>query len=80
MKSLHIRNLDESTLTSLKRRAARHRRSLQKEVDALLEDAAQMIPTKEQSTSRLKLSLKTVSTGNDDSTWDRDSIYSDDGR
>jgi plasmid stability protein len=80
MKSIHIRNLDDTTLLGLKRRAARHRRSLQKEVECLLEDAARMVPIEEQSALSQKLVLKTVSTGNTASNWDRESIYDDDGR
>jgi len=64
----------------LKHRAARHRRSLQKEVESLLEDAAQMAPADEQATLNQKLVLKTVATGKLASIWDRESIYGDDGR
>ena len=80
MKSIHIRNLDDDTLIRLKRRAARHRRSLQKEVESLLVDAAQMSPTEEQTDSSQKLVLKTVATGKPEAQWDRESIYDDDGR
>lgn len=80
MKSIHVRNLDEATLTGLKRRAQRHRRSLQKEVESLLSDAAQMAPAAQVEESATKLNLKTVSTGQVGATWDRQSIYGDDGR
>jgi plasmid stability protein len=80
MKSLHIRNLDEDTLSRLKNRAARHRRSLQKEVESLLIDAAQMAPADEASTPHPRLALKKVATGKSDAKWDRASIYDDDGR
>jgi plasmid stability protein len=43
MKSLHIRNLDEGILLGLKARAERHHRSVQKEVEVLLRDAARMV-------------------------------------
>jgi len=80
MKSIHIRNLDDNTLVGLKRRAARHRRSLQKEVESLLNDAAQMSPAEEPEPLSQKLILKTVSTGRPKAVWDRESIYDDDGR
>jgi len=80
MKSIHIRNLDDGTLIGLKRRAARHRRSLQKEVESLLQDAAQMTPAEEPTLLQQKLILKTVATGSPETKWDRESIYGDDGR
>ena len=76
MKSIHIRDLKEETLQALKRRAARHRRSLQKEMQVLLEDAASMAPPEHKE----KLSLKIVTTGNLKGQWSRNEIYSDDGR
>ncbi|MFP4069132.1 MAG: FitA-like ribbon-helix-helix domain-containing protein [Verrucomicrobiota bacterium] len=80
MKSIHIRNLDDRTLLALKHRAARHRRSLQKEVESLLEDAARMVPVDEAAAKNPKLVLKTVSSGRPAAKWDRASIYGDDGR
>jgi plasmid stability protein len=80
MKSLHIRNLDDATLEGLKRRARRHRRSLQKEVEDLLSDAARMIPPSPVEESRRTLRLNRVSTGHTKSDWTRESIYGDDGR
>lgn len=74
MKSIHIRGVSESTLLGLKRRAARHRRSLQKEVQFLLEEAAQM---QTETTGELKLHL--VETGNS-GTWSREDIYGNEGR
>ena len=78
MKSILIRGLPEDTLARLKHRAKRHRRSLQKEVQALLEDAAQMIPAEESTEPTLKLHI--VHSGKSDSTWSREAIYHDDGR
>jgi plasmid stability protein len=78
MKSLHIRNLDEEVLNGLKQRASRHRRSLQKEVEVLLEDAARMSPPEEN--TKAELELNTVSTGEKGNTWSREAIYGDDGR
>ncbi len=80
MKSLHIRNLDDATLEGLKHRAHRHRRSLQKEVEALLSDAARMLPPASAEDSRRALRLNTVSTGHTQNDWNRESIYGDDGR
>jgi plasmid stability protein len=82
MKSLHIRNLDEKVLTGLKRRAVRHRRSLQKEIEVLLEDAARMSPPEDSIDDEPELKLHTVSTGKkiSQNTWSRDEIYGDDGR
>jgi len=76
MKSVHIRDLKEETLLGLKRRAARHRRSLQKEMQVLLEEAASMAPPD----GKEDFVLNIVSTGKDESKWSRDEIYSDDGR
>lgn len=78
MKSLHIRNLDDEILTGLKQRAARHRRSLQKEIEVLLEDAARMSPPEEKAGA--DLALNTVSTGEKRNNWNRETIYGDDGR
>ncbi|MGC6423528.1 MAG: FitA-like ribbon-helix-helix domain-containing protein [Lentimonas sp.] len=80
MKSIHIRNLDDKVVQGLKQRAARHRRSLQKEVEVLLEDAARMSPPEEDSENTPKFKLNVVSTGQTSSTWSREEIYSDDGR
>lgn len=80
MKSLHIRNLEDATLEGLKRRARRHRRSLQKEVEDLLSDAARMLPPESVEGSRYALRLHTVATGHTQSDWNRESIYGDDGR
>ncbi|MBC9868084.1 MAG: hypothetical protein F7B06_07725 [Opitutae bacterium] len=78
MKSILVRGLHEDTLARLKRRAARHHRSLQKEVQALLEDAAQMIPAEEVAEPKLKLHI--VHSGRSDGNWSRETIYHDDGR
>ena len=78
MKSLHIRDLHEETLSGLKRRAARHRRSLQKEVQLLLEDAARMVPESDPADAQLKLHV--VHSGRRDAGFGRDAIYDDDGR
>lgn len=78
MKSLHIRNLEEETLAGLKVRAKRHHRSLQKEVEVLLKDAASMVAHVEP--VPLMDRLHTVKTGETNGTWSREEIYGDDGR
>lgn len=80
MKSLHIRGLDEAVIEGLKRRARRHRRSLQKEVELVLIDAAQMAPVEGTASASLRDLLHIVSTGQRDDRWGRDEIYGDDGR
>jgi len=80
MKSLHIRNLEDDVLCGLKRRAARHRRSLQKEVESVLADAARMVPVDEAPHPERKLNLRTVHSGNPNADWSRERLYGDDGR
>lgn len=80
MKSLHIRNLDDTVLHGLKRRAIRHHRSLQKEIEVLLEDAARMSPPEEQAGASPRLNLNKVTTGQTATAWNREDIYGDDGR
>lgn len=79
MKSLHIRHLEDDVLFGLKRRAARHRRSLQKEVASVLSDAARMIPGENHAESPLR-NLNFVRTRHEASNWSRDTIYDEDGR
>ena len=61
-------------MLGLKQRAERHRRSLQKEVQVLLEEAARMQPARG---GGLKLHL--ANTGNKGS-WTREEIYGEAGR
>ena len=64
-------------MAGLKRRAQRHRRSLQKEVQVLLEEAARMQPVENEAAERLKLRrVRTGGTG----TWTREDVYGDNGR
>ncbi|MEX0330583.1 MAG: hypothetical protein AB3N64_04085 [Puniceicoccaceae bacterium] len=76
MKAIHIRDLSEETLAGLKRRAARHRRSLQKEAQIILEEAARMQETGE---DKRELRLHRVNTGRRGS-WKREEMYGEDGR
>lgn len=79
MKSIHIRQVEDHTLEGLKRRAKLHRRSLQKEIEALLEDAAKMIPEVAEETS-VAAELRMVTGVRTESEWSRKEIYNDDGR
>ncbi len=75
MKSLHIRGVPEPTIDRLKRRAARHHRSLQGELLALLEEAAQQFSADDEEA----FELLTVKTGRRQP-WTRGEIYEDDAR
>ena len=76
MKSLHIRDVDPNILAALKRLAKSHRRSLQGELQAILERAARTAPPEQPEA----MSWVTVETGRSTSTWSRSEIYDDDGR
>ena len=72
MKSLHIRGVPETTIERLKQRAARHHRSLQGELQALLEDAARhAVPE-----SSPNFEIKKVRTQGGQN-WSREVIYED---
>lgn len=72
MKSLHIRDVPEQTIERLKRRASRHHRSLQGELQALLEEAAKQAIGGDIA----EFSLHTVKTqGHQD--WSREGLYED---
>lgn len=76
MAAVHIRDVPEEVLDALKRRAARHERSLQRELRHLLfaiaaeEPSGQPLPP---------ISLR-LSTAHPESGWSREEIYGDDGR
>jgi plasmid stability protein len=72
MKSLHIRDVPEQTIERLKRRASRHHRSLQGELQALLEEAAKQAASDDTS----EFTLQTVRTQGDQN-WSREGIYED---
>ena len=74
MKSLHIRDISDVTLTKLKMRAQLHHRSLQGEVLSLLEEAAkQMLPMNgnEFSLHVVKVNRKSAKS------WSRKDAYED---
>ncbi len=76
MPSVLVRNLPQDVVAALKRRAAAHHRSLQKELLSLLEKAADDAPPVEPWPA-LRLTLAPESTEAD---WSREAIYGDDGR
>ena len=76
MSSVHIRDVQPATLDALKRLARSHHRSLQGELRAILDRAAQFAPPDED--TRL-LDLVTTRTGHAAS-WNRDEIYGPEGR
>lgn len=80
MKSIHIREVEDEVLAALKRRARRHRRSLQKEIHSLMDDAARMTPSETDGSRDPLDTLKTVSIGRRSTSWSRDSYYGDEGR
>ena len=74
MKSVHIRDIPAQTLERLKRRAKLHHRSLQGELHAILESAAELPVPEEESAFR----LLTVAVGGEG--WSREEIYGDEAR
>ena len=75
MSSIHIRQVEPATLAALKRLARIHHRSLQGELRAILDRAAQLAPEED----REGIHLVTVRTGQT-ATWSREEIYGSDGR
>lgn len=75
MKSILIRNVEPRILERLKRLARSHRRSLQGEIHAILDQAIRLLPDEAEE----ELELFTVNTGRS-SSWSREEIYGDDGR
>ena len=80
MKSLHIRNLDDEVLFGLKKRAQRHHRSVQKEVEVLLRDAAEMIRFDPDSGGSPLQKLNVVETSREENSWSREEMYGHEGR
>jgi len=76
MPAVHVRDLPEEVLAALKRRAARHERSLQRELRHLLCVVAQEEPSGEP-VPPIELRL---SDARPTSSWRREEIYGDDGR
>ncbi|WP_161893614.1 FitA-like ribbon-helix-helix domain-containing protein [Gordonia spumicola] len=76
MPALHIRDVSEETIASLKRRAHRHGRSVQQELRNVLDRVAAEPLTEAR---RKPLNLNTVDTGVA-ATFDRADLYGDDER
>lgn len=76
MAAVHVRNVPEEVLDALKRRAARHERSLQKELRYLLCAIAEEEPSREP-LPPIELRLADA---RPTSSWQREETYEDDGR
>ena len=76
MPSILIRNVPPTTLRALKRLARGHRRPLEEELRVILDRAAQLAPTRDNTGP---LDLVTVKTEGSTS-WSREEIYGDDER
>lgn len=76
MKAIHVRDIEENTLESLKRLAKRHHRSLQGELHYILENAAEQ--DKENYITE-ELNLFTVDS-HSETLWSREEIYDDSTR
>lgn len=77
MPAIQIRDVPPEVIAALKRRAARHERSLEGELRYILAALAKEEPT------RLPvppLRLKLAEGAPSDNTWSREAIYGDDGR
>ncbi len=75
MKSILIRDVEPQVLERIKRLARSHRRSLQGEIHAILDQAARLAPEE----TGDALELVTVNTGGT-SSWNREEIYANQGR
>ena len=73
MPDVLIRNLPDELLNALKSQAHLHRRSVQKELHAIIANAVQAKPLEQ----KIDLILSTAKPQTECS-WDRESIYSDD--
>ena len=76
MPALLVRALTEETVAALKRRAQRHRRSLQKELRRIIEEAAKEAPA----ARPLPPIALHMSKARHRASWRREEIYGDDGR
>jgi len=76
MPAIQIRDVPSEVITALKRRAARHERSLEGELRYILAAIARDEPSE---TPLPPLNLK-LSQASPTMTWSREEIYGDDGR
>jgi plasmid stability protein len=78
MPAIHVRDVPAEILASLRRRAASHGRSLQRELLEILGSAAKAAPS---AALRPPIRLKMAdSEGEGETLWRREDIYGDDGR
>lgn len=76
MPAVHIPNVPDEVLNALKRRAARHERSLQKELRHILSSVA----VEDRSSTPLTPISLNLAKSAPNATWRREEIYGDDGR
>lgn len=76
MQALHIRDVPESVVAALKRRARANHRSLQGELLVALEEAARRAPPPE-APPPLRLALSDADASG---SWGREELYDDDAR
>lgn len=76
MSSINIRDVDDKVLTSLKRLAKRHHRSLQGELHDILEKASELDLEQAIDNELNLITVRSGFTGN----WNREDIYDPDGR
>jgi plasmid stability protein len=77
MVAFNVRNVPAPVAAALRERARRHGRSLQQELLAIFESAAEEPASGPESLPPLQL---TTVNGGGSSSWSRDDIYGDDGR
>lgn len=76
MKSIHIRDVDPLVIMNLQKRAKMHHRSMQGELRAILQEAADRVPEVEECDPEQLITVNTGSQG----TWRREDMYSDQAR
>lgn len=74
MAAIHLPHLPDHVLAALRKRAAAHRRPVEDEVIAILENAAESPPN---ASEPIRLVMATEAS---DADWSREAIYGDDGR
>jgi plasmid stability protein len=76
MPAVHVRDVPEPVLAALRERAARHGRSMQQELRAILETAAAEPATAEPPAPIHLITTRTRGK----TTWRREDLYGDEGR
>jgi len=77
MPAVHVRDVPDPVLASLKRRAAANQRSLQKELLVVLEAAASEAPPPQRPEPIRLVMASDEAAGGD---WSREAMYGDEGR